>query len=358
MDEITNHDYTELAKLSEQDSSEKRRALLRKVTGTLTHATYSSVEKAALDDLMSVVADEYSTEVRMEFARLVAVSSQNFPRASAKFAHDTIEVAGPVLRQAPGLIDEALLDVVSRRSQAHMLAVTKRSTVSTRVFHALVENGDDAVVTSLLANDGAQIGHETFEMMARRAESSAVLHGPLVRRKEVPADILHDLYLKVEVGLRQEILEKFGDYPPEDLEKAFVRSRARVTQIYWRIPPDYQSAVQHVELLKKRRQLVPDTLVSLLRQGSASLTTFQAAFAVLVDVEFDVIQRVTQKPDLDALALLCRGAAFETSLFVVLALALSPSSEVDPNVMGALYEKVPVVAAQRALRFWKASAAG
>lgn len=55
MGAIANQGYAELAKLSEQDSSEKRRALLRQVTGTLTHATYSAVERAALDDLMSGV---------------------------------------------------------------------------------------------------------------------------------------------------------------------------------------------------------------------------------------------------------------------------------------------------------------
>jgi hypothetical protein len=174
----------------------------------------------------------------------------------------------------------------------------------------------------------------------------------------VPPDILQGLYLKVEAQLRHEILAKFEGYPPAVLEKAFARSRDRVTRAWHKLPPDYASATQLVEMLKKRKQLVPDTLVSLLRQGTSSLTTFQVAFATLVEVEFDVIVRVTSQPDLDALALLCRGSAFDASLFVVLALALSPQGEADPSALAALYQSVPVVAAQRAMRFWKASTGG
>jgi len=358
MQALENVGYGSLARLSDQDSSEKRRALLRHVTGSLSHATYTAAEQAALDDLLGTVAEEYSQEVRTEFARLVAVSSHNFQIAGEKFALDMIEVAEPVLRQARGLSDETLLKVVSQKSQAHMMAVTRRSAISPRVSHALVEHGDDSVVSSLLANDGAQIADETFDMVALRAETSSALQAPLARRKDVPPDILQGLYLKVETQLRQEIMAKFENYPPAVLEKAFARSRTRVTRNWHKLPHDYVPAAKHVEMLKKRGQLVPDTLVALLRQGASSLTTFQVAFATLADVEFDVVARVTAQPDLDALALLCRGSDYDASLFVVLALALSPRSEMDPNALADLYQSVPVVAAQRALRFWKASAGG
>jgi uncharacterized protein (DUF2336 family) len=350
--------YASLAGLDAQDSSEKRRALLRQVTGTLSHATYSPEELAALDSLMQTVAEQYSAEVRMEFARLVAVTSHNFPLAGEKFALDMIEVAEPVLRKAAGLSDETLLKVVAQKSQAHLLAVTKRDAVSEKVSHALVEHGDDSVVTSLLANDGAKIALETFDMVARRAETSAQLQGPLARRKDVPPDILQGLYLKVETSLRAEILAKFEGYPTEVLEKAFARSRTRVTNAWHKMPPDYNAAVRHVEMLKKSGKLTPDMLMDLLRQGEKSLTIFHVAFAALVDVDYDVIARITGQPDLDALALLCRGAQFDPSLYVVLALSLTPGEGADPATLAGIYQSVPVTAAQRALRFWKASAGG
>ena len=350
--------YASLASLSAEGSSEGRRALLRQVTGTLSHGTYTPAEQAALDALMGTVSEEYAIEVRMEFARLVATSSHNFPIAGEKFALDMIEVAEPVLRSARNLSDDTLIKVVAQKSQAHMMAVTQRDTVSAPVSHALVQHGDDTVVTSLLANEGARIADETFDIVAQRAQTSTALQGPLARRKDVPPDILQDLYLKVEAQLRAEILTKFDSYPPEVLEKAFARSRARTTRAWHKPPPDYAAAVKQVEAMKQRKQLTPDALVTLLRTGTGSLTLFQVAFAALVDVEFDVIARVTSQHDRDALALLCRGANFDASVFVVLALGLNPQGESDPAALSALYQYVPVAAAQRAMRFWKASAAG
>jgi hypothetical protein len=52
---------------------------------------------------------------------------------------------------------------------------------------------------------------------------------------------------------------------------------------------------------------------------------------------------------------LCRGANFDRGLFVTLAVGLDKAGDglARAEEFGALYESVPVQAAQRALRFWK-----
>jgi hypothetical protein len=63
-------------------------------------------------------------------------------------------------------------------------------------------------------------------------------------------------------------------------------------------------------------------------------------------------------PDIDTLALLCRGANFDRALFVTMAIALDSSEKGlgRAEEFGKLYGAVPVQAAQRALRFWKVRA--
>ena len=70
---------------------------------------------------------------------------------------------------------------------------------------------------------------------------------------------------------------------------------------------------------------------------------------------FDVIEPTVDTPDLDTLALLCRGANFERALFVTLAIGLDTTEKGLGRLdeFAKLYESVPVAAAQRALRFWK-----
>jgi len=351
-----------LKELPNRTSSEARRDLLRQVTDSLSgrDGAPSAEETAELDRIMASVASEFSTQVRAEFARLVASSAGQFSHAAERFAMDEIEVAAPVLKHSDALSEDVLMRVVTEKSQAHMMAVTQRSTVSPRISHALVERGGDEVVSSLLRNDGATIADQTYDIVMERADTSPLLQEGLVRRKSVPLDLLNELYLKTEAGLRQEIMARFGQVEPAELERAFERSRFRLTNRYRQLPEDIATARKNLAALEAKRQLVPATLASLLREGAGARTTFLLAFAKLTDVEFEVIQRAADGPNLDTLALLCRGAGFERGLFVTLAVGLDKAGDglTRAEEFGALYESVPVQSAQRALRFWKVRTGG
>lgn len=348
--------------LASETSSEARRELLRKVTDALSQQARppSDAEFAELDGVLAAVAQEYSLQVRTEFARLVAASVTRFCHASEQFAlDDQIAVAAPVLRHSQSLTEATLLRVVNEKSQDHLMAVSQRSAVSERVSDALVERGDDAVVTSLLNNDGARIADATYEKVSVRADASPALQAPLVRRKSVPLDVLHGLYQKVEGDLRREILRKFDGASPADLEKAFERSRARITSSYRQAPDDMPAARKRIAAMQAAGHLTQPALAALLREGANSRTCFKLAFARLTDVEFDVVDRAVEADDLDTIALLCRGARFDRGLFVSLAVALDRSDRglAAAEQFGKLYESVPIEAAQRALRFWKVRAA-
>ena len=109
-----------------------------------------------------------------------------------------------------------------------------------------------------------------------------------------------------------------------------------------------------------RSTIAPPGLASLLREGAGSRTAFNIAFAKLANVEFYLVQRTVAARDLDTVALLCRGAGFDRALYLTIAISLKNSEDrIGPSAqeLGALYETVPVQAAQRALRFWKARTA-
>jgi len=347
-----------LKDLPNRASSEARRELLREVTQSLSGRAESSEDAAELDRILASVAADFSVEVRTEFAKLVAASTTRFCDAAEQFALDEIAVAAPVLRHSQALSEDMLLRVVNEKSQQHMMAVTQRRTVSPRISHALVERGGDEVVSSLLGNDGAVIADMTYDMVMERADTSVMLQAGLVRRKSVPLDLLNDLYLKTEADLRREIVAKFGEVQAEELEKAFERSRSRVTTRYRRMPDDIAAARKRLAALEAQQQLSPPVLASLLREGAASRTAFILTLARLAGVEFEVVQQAVEGPNLDTLALLSRGAAFDRGLFVTLAVGLDKSSNglAKAEEYGDLYESVPVQAAQRALRFWKVRA--
>jgi uncharacterized protein (DUF2336 family) len=353
--------FSMLANMSDDMSSEDRRELLRKVTATIgkTASPGDRAEFAQLDEMLVALAADYAVRARAELAKAVATSPL-LVRTANQFALDDIEVAGPILKHFRALTDSTLLQVVAKNSQPHMMAVTRRQQISKTISHALVEAGDDNVVVSLLSNGNAQIAHETFEMVTTRAQSSAALHAPLIRREDVPPEMLNNIYLEVEAGLRQEIVSKFNSISREEVDKAFQRSRTRVAKRNSPLPDDYDAAKNRINDLSRLGFLTPPGLATLLREGPKGRTAFNIAFAQLADVEFDLVRRAVSARDLDTIALLCRGAGFDRAVYVTIAISLKCLEDRDgPSAeeLGRLYESVPVQAAQRALRFWKVRAA-
>jgi len=254
---------------------------------------------------------------------------------------DDIKVARPVLEHSIALTDNDLIDVAGTQSQEHLLAVTRRSNIAERVSEALVSHGEDRVVASLLVNKGAQIARETYERVAERAQESPILHEPFVRRQGVPLDLLNDLYVSVAAELRQEILKTYENVSAAELDMALARSRKRVAKAYGGLPADFEQS--QLELRK------------LQRNGAQSRTLFLLAFASLTESDYYIVRRLVESRDIDALALICRAAGFERTVFVGLArlVVAEKATREQLDEFGKLYEQVPVMAAQRAVRFWK-----
>jgi uncharacterized protein (DUF2336 family) len=346
-----------LKDFAEETSSDKRRELLRQATDAFLAEgrTMSPADMATLDEVVQSVASDLSAEVRAELSRKISAAPIPFSRTARKLAMDDIEIARPVLEHSRALTQSDLLDVIAQKSSDHMMAVTRRDDIGETVSSALVERGEDRVVVSLLENPTAQISEATYERVAERAETSTVLQAPFVHRESVPLHLLSDVYLKVEAGLRREILSKYEGVLPSELEAAFERSRNRVSKAYGALPDDFDTARREVEGMAQHGTLLPPALISLLRQGAAKRTAFIFAFARLTDINYELVDRLVAGADLDALAMLCRAAGFDRALFVTLAMLIigknAPMGRVKE--FGEIYNGVPLEAAQRAIRFWK-----
>jgi uncharacterized protein (DUF2336 family) len=348
-----------LLDLAKETSSEKRRELLRQITDVFLAPPVSSRtdrESAIFDEIVGAVASDLETQVRVELAKKISRSRAPLARTARRLALDVIDVARPVIEESHALTETDILDVINQKSQDHLLAVTRRPDIGETVSSALVARGEDHVVAALLENRTARIDRATFERVADRAQASPVLHAPFVRNQNVPLDLLNSVYLKVEGDLRREIMHKFQGVSPAELEAALSASRDLLSSAYGALPDDFKAATDLLDTMEKRGPLQPPVLVQLLRDERR--TAFVIAFARLVDVEFDTCLRLVDSRDIDALAVLSRGAGFDRGLFVTICLLIAGDGYgiAKAEAFGKLYEQVPVAAAQRALRFWKVRA--
>jgi uncharacterized protein (DUF2336 family) len=352
--------FARLLDVKNDMSSESRRALLREVTDVFAeHEEGNDATKVAkLDQVLSSVVAEFSREVRAELAAKIGPSKVLLGSTIEKLALDEIDIARPILEQSSALSESHLLQVISQKTQEHLLAVARRNDISENVSHALVEKGDDRVVVSLLENASAKIAPKTHEMVTELAQNRPVLYAPFVRRQDVPLELLNDVYLEVEGELRREILARYDQVSPAELDAALERSRARLLKAHRKPALEMAKIKARIEEYRSKGELNPLLLIRLLREGEPSRALFLGAFAALTDVEESLAGKIAENGDIDALALLCRAADFERAVFVSLAIAFIRSDRRMTKVeeFGALYENVPVSSAQRAVRFWKVRA--
>nr|WP_312160431.1 DUF2336 domain-containing protein [Brevundimonas diminuta] len=347
----------DLIALAQEESSPKRRALLRELTDCFFGAAErTETETALYGAVLSDLTDAMETAVRAELAERFAQSPDAPHQLIRRLANDEAEtVAAPVLSTSPVLTEADLIGVVRSRGQGHMRAVSRRAAVSEAVSDAIVERGDDETLGVLLGNEGAALSRAATETAVERARANPALHAVTVERASLPPDLLNDLYFDVEARLRQRILEQNARLDPALLESALAAGRTRVAAEDGALPADYAESLAYVEELRAANQLTPQVLARFLRSGGQ--TAFLIALSQLADVDFHTARQIIERRELDALAVICKAADLDRALFLTYAVVLLNT---DDNAMGkarayaGMYNELTREAALRTLRFWRA----
>lgn len=345
----------ELIAMAQDGSSDNRRALLRELTGHFFGAAGRTANEDALyDEVLTRLTADMEVAVRAELASSFA-SALDAPIGLVRnLSHDVAEVAGAVLRQSPLLNDDDLLGVVRKHGQEHLRAVSARATVSQAVSDVIVERGDDETLGALLRNDGAQLSRDASEAVVERARINPELHEATVARASLPADLLNEMYFVVEGRLRAQILEKNARLDPALLEHALAAGRDRLAAADGVLPADYSESLAYVEELRAAGQLTPQMLARFLRSGGQ--TAFLIALSQLADIDFHTARNIVERRELDALAVVCKGADLDRALFLTYAVVLLND---DGDAMGKahayarMYAELTRETALRTLRFWR-----
>lgn len=352
---MTQSRFSKLIDLAQATSSDQRRELLRGVTDLFfeTSGSRSTRESALFDEVLQLVAAEMQEGVLAELAETFADASDAPLGLLRDLANHAFAVAAPLLQRSKLLDEQALLDVVNYQSQEHIKAVAGREAVSEAVSAAIVRFGDDHALDTLVRNEGANISRESMETVVERARASAMLHAGIVRRRDIPLDLLNEMYFVVETGLRDQILTRNASVDPATLDAALSRTRERMRKSAGSMSAETRNAVHFIAQKKNSGELNARLLVSLYRE--AKIQHFLCGFAELTDIDRDTASDLIERKDMDALAMVCRAANIERPLFVTLAVLACGGDDAMGRAeeFGKMYNDVPVEAAKRAMRFFK-----
>ena len=197
----------------------RRVETLRRVTDLFINGAvdYSDQQVGLFDDVFQCLIDHIETSAKMLLANRLAPIDTAPPLTIRALAFDdVIEVAGPVLSQSMRLDDKTLIENARSKSQAHLMAISTRRTLSGAVTDVLVQRGNDEVIQSTVNNPGAEFTERGFTRLVSRAEGQDDLTTCLGLRPSMP----RHLYLKM--------LAKASDTVRQRLEAANPQQAAQV----------------------------------------------------------------------------------------------------------------------------------
>ena len=127
----------------------RRVETLRRVTDLFLNAAddYSDEQIGVFGDVFECLLQHIEVSAKILLSKRLAP----IPKAPLQTVHslafdDLIEVAAPMLSQSERLTDEMLIINARTKSQAHLLAISARPTLSGAVTDVLIERGNSDVL--------------------------------------------------------------------------------------------------------------------------------------------------------------------------------------------------------------------
>ena len=167
----------------------RRVETLRRVTDLFLNGAvdYSDEQIALFDDVFHCLMRHIEASAKALLAsRLAPVNTAPPLTVRALAFDDLIEVAAPVLSQSERLDDDALIETARNKSQAHLMAISTRKSLSGAVTDVLILRGDDDVVQSTVNNPGAEFTERGFTRLVNRAEGDDNLATCIGLRPSIP----------------------------------------------------------------------------------------------------------------------------------------------------------------------------
>jgi uncharacterized protein (DUF2336 family) len=270
--------------------NERERELMREILRRLTH----DVEMAIRIALAQRLADD--TTAPHDLILLLV--------------DDTIEVARPLIINSPLLTEADVLRLIAVAGTGHQEAVASRPHIGIPVTDALAKSQTESVLLALLRNATAKISGASYETLVEKSRAFVRLQEPLTRRPDLPPQLANDMCEWVSEALKVYIRTNYH-MSEKRVDAALNQAATQVKSDPPSAPVD--SAQKLIDKLAAAGQLKAGFLIRILSQGQTDL--FDLAFARLLDMELSHFRRLFYESGARAVALGCRAAGIDRSVF-------------------------------------------
>lgn len=352
----------DLFELARDKTEDGRRELLETVSDLFLGdgESLSDRERVLMGEILRQLIHEMEVAVRRGLAEKLA-DNPNVPHALiVDLANDEALVAHDILIQSEVLQDADLVEIIKHRTLQHQLAVTMRKEISDTVTRALVDEGDEDVITSLLNNHGATFSREVMEYLVSESKRVDTYQNPLVHRPDLPPDLAQRMYWWVSAALRKHIFENFS-MDRDALDDAMNDAGLVNDRDSKGGPGNSNEPSKLVDRIAEEGELDEHFLVTALRQGEVAL--FEAAMCKMTELRPTIFRRILFESGGEALALLCRAIDLDVETFLTVYELSRKAKDGQKSTLSEeriklrnLYESANRDDAEKVLKRWRRSA--
>ena len=330
-----------LTRMPADMSSDSRRQLLHAVTDLflLDHDPNEAV-KEHYGEIAAGSLGHLGDEDRKGYADRVAAMPTLPHNVAVTLGGDgNAEVARLVLSLSPVLTDTDLAAIAVSQSQQHLVAIAERARLSEGVTDILVERGDQKVLHTVSANEGAAFSDRGFDRLLERGGDDAAITDALARRSDLAPN-------RAQRVLR--IVEQFSDggnaAPATDASVSLARQARQQRLEVKLLLSDLAAKVREVD----------DVLTMLADEDRAY--HLSQVLSEIGGISIEQALRVLMQRDSSGIAVACRSLGIGATAFRAILqlrarrLYFSPR-DVDDDVDA--YDKLDLATAERTLRFLK-----
>lgn len=351
--------FSDLLALAQDRSSEKRRSIMQKISDLFIDGIedHTDQEMVLFGDIFCRLLGQVSVDDKVMLSQRVAGLSQTPRDLVTELASDeNIAVAGPVLEQSAVLTDDDLRAIGTRRGNGHLLAMTRRPTLSEAVTDMLIERGDHRVLEGVTLNTGARFSDEGLRELTVKTVEFAEL-GPLLAARE---DIDFERLERIVGSLEHSAGERLRDFLRQHRDAASELARVAREQMEAAREKHHQDRLEALRLAAQIRdgRYRLDQCLDALILGKR-LVDIATVLSDLGSLQESHVSNVLHKVNDFGVAIVCRSVGVGLNTYLKLSRLRCerlhlPVAEAERMTLE--YRNIDREMAERALRFHRVRA--
>lgn len=260
---------------------------------------FSTDDIALIDDMFVRLLESIDDAARALLASRLAPVAKAPPKVMHRLAcDDAIDVAAVVLTQSEAVDDATLIECAVTKTQDHMLAISRRKTLSEAVTDVLVKRGDRDVLLSTAMNNGARFSRNSFAILVKRAKGDDALTEYVGQRADLPPTLFEKLLDAASDAVRQTLMAE-RRYTADDIDDAVDEVAAQIRGETADAPQTQAAARVRVHALNRAGKLNSTRLEQFARAGQTDALV--AAFALMAHMSEDAVAKILNTTDRQSL---------------------------------------------------------